>query len=249
MNRIFIGYDARERLAWDVCAASLLFHTRTPLAIEPIGRVGLRALYTRPQVEKDGVQWDVISEAPCATDFSVARFFVPLIARRSGWALFCDGDFLWRRDVGELFALADHRYAVMVVKHVHAPTETVKMDGQVQTVYPRKNWSSCVLWNLAHAGTQRLNLFVANTRPGRDLHAFCWLRDDEIGELPVEWNWLDGHSDPSIDPAAVHMTRGTPDMPGWEYTRYAGEWCRYAQVFARRTAERADVGDMALANA
>lgn len=236
MQRVFVGFDARERLAWDVCAASLIMSASTPVGIEPIGRTNLSAhgLYTRTQSDRNGIAWDDISNAPCSTDFSIARFFVPVIAGRTGWALYCDGDFMWRQDVAELFALADHRYAVMVVPHKHAPAETTKMDGQIQTVYPRKNWSSLILWNLAHAGTQRLNHYTLNTRPGRDLHAFCWLRDEEIGYLPERWNWLCGSSDPSIEAAAVHFTRGTPDMPGWEYTQYAGEWCRYAQIFGQR---------------
>ena len=236
--RVFIGWDAKERLAWQVCAASLQACTRMPVPMEGICRPELEdaGLYTRPHHEVGGVQWDDISNAPCSTDFAIARFWVPRLAGRAGWALFCDGDFLWRRDIRELLALADPRYAVMVVPHQHAPMETVKMDGQLQTTYPRKNWSSLVLWNLAHSGTQRLDARMLNTLPGRDLHRFCWLKDSEIGHLPEEWNWLDGHSDPAIDPAAVHFTRGTPDMPGWEWTKYAPEWNRYAQAFVKQAA-------------
>lgn len=233
--RVFIGYDPRERLAWQVCAASLQATARQPVSIEPISRDQLAQAghYTRQQHDQDGVQWDAISGQPCSTDFSIARFWIPVLAPRAGWVLFCDCDFLWRRDVGELFALADSRYAVMVVKHQHAPSETLKMDGQVQRVYPRKNWSSLALWNMSHAGNQRLNHYKLNTLPRDSLHGFCWLRDEEIGEIPETWNWLDGHSNPEIDPAVVHLTRGTPDMPGWEYTRYAGEWCQYAQAFRK----------------
>lgn len=238
LPRVFIGYDARERLAWQVCAASLQATAKAPVAMEPIGRTALvkTGHYTRPQSDRNGVHWDDISNAPCSTDFSIARFWLPALAGRAGWALYCDCDFLWRRDVGELFALADSRYAVMVVKHAFAPTDTEKMDGQIQTSYPRKAWSALTLWNLAHAGNQRLNHYKLNTLHRNDLHAFCWLRDEEIGALPEAWNWLDGHSDPVIDPSAVHFTRGTPDMAGWEFTRYAGEWCKYASAFARKAA-------------
>lgn len=231
--RCLIGYDQREWLAWQVCAASLQATARAPVAVEPIGRTALmtQRLYTRRQVARNGVQWDEVSDAPCATDFSLARFWLPFLAGRGGWALYCDCDFLFRVDVHELFELADSRYAVMVVPHQHAPIETTKMDGQQQTVYPRKNWSSLVLWNMSHASVRRLDLNVLNTKPGRDLHAFCWLKDHEIGFLPERWNWLDGSSDVAIDPAAVHFTRGTPDMPDWDETMYAGEWNRYALGF------------------
>lgn len=237
--RVFVGYDAREWLAYQVCTASLLATASKPVSVEPIGRSDLVewGVYNRTQSERDGLAWDDLSDAPCSTDFSLARFWLPSMAPSSGWALYCDCDFLWRRDVRQLFALADARYAVMVVPHQHAPAETTKMDGQAQTVYRRKNWSSLMLFNLAHAGTRRLMhgpTGEANTRPGRDLHAFCWLKDSEIGFLPEEWNWLDGSSDIRREPAAVHFTRGTPDMPGWERTPYASEWNRYAAIFVDR---------------
>lgn len=234
--RVYIGYDARQHLAWQVCSASLQACASKPVPVEAIGRTALvqAGLYTRPQVDRNGVQWDELSGAPVSTDFAIARFWVPSLAGHKGWALFCDGDFLWRRDVGELLSLADGRYAVMVVPHEHKPVESLKMNAQMQTVYPRKNWSALTLWNLEHAGAQRLDSWMLNTLPGRDLHRFCWLRDEEIGTLPECWHWLDGHSDIGLDPAAVHFTRGCPDMPGWEHTRYAREWNTYAQALKRR---------------
>lgn len=236
----FIGYDAGERLAWEVCAASLQTHARAPIPVAPIGRVDLaaRGFYARPQSMRDGFPWDDLSNEPCSTDFSVARWFVPLLAERAGWALFCDSDFLWRRDVHELFSLADRRFAVMVVPHKQEPTETVKMTGQQQTRYDRKNWSSLVLWNLAHAGTRRMTYGLVNETPKRDLHRFCWLDDSEIGFLPEEWNWLDGTSSPDLDAAAAHFTRGTPDMPNWTDTQYAGEWRSYAAALGARVERR-----------
>lgn len=236
--QVFIGWDPREHLAWQVCAASLQRHAREPLPVTPIHRGALEAAghYRRPHELRQGIDWDVISEQPCSTAFSIARFGVPLLAPRAGWALFCDVDFLWRADVWNLFALADPRYAVMCIQHAHRPGEAVKMDGQVQRSYARKNWSSCMLWNLGHAAHTRFLDNLLNTEHRDALHAFCWLEDHEIGALPECWNWLDGHSDPAIDPAAVHYTRGTPDMPGYEHTRYASEWNQYAQAFLRRAA-------------
>lgn len=230
--KIFIGWDAREHLGWQVCAASLQRHASYPVQVQPISRPELigRGLYHRPQRLIDGVQHDEISHAPVSTDFSLARFWVPLLAGSTGWAMFVDCDFMFRSDVRRLFERCDPRYAAMVVPHQHVPVETEKMDGQVQTVYPRKNWSSLVLWNMAHAGTRRLTTYLLNNATGRDLHRFHWLKDEEIGFLPESWNWLDGHSDPAMAVDAVHFTRGTPDMPGWEHTRYAAEWNRYAQA-------------------
>ena len=159
-----------------------------------------------------------------STGHAIARFFLPFMLIHHGWALFTDGDVLFRRDVHELFDLADPKYAVMVVKHNHVPRLAIKKGGQTQTVYPRKNWSSVMLWNVDHPAHQRLTLGVLNEKPGRDLHAFCWLLDEEIGELPVEWNWLVGHSDSCIDPAIVHFTEGLPSLPDHRDDPYASEW-------------------------
>ena len=237
---VFIGYDAGERLAWEVCAASLQNSARDPVPVAPIGRADLaaRGLYTRPTSVRDGIKWDDLSNEPCSTDFSLARFWLPLVAERSGWALFCDSDFLWRRDVHELFALADPRYAVMVVPHQQNVVETVKMRGQPQTEYERKNWTSLMLWNLSHAGARRVSVGMLNQSLKRDLHQLLWLADNEIGFLPEEWNWLDGTSAPDLEAAAAHFTRGTPDMPNWIDTQYAGEWRSYADALGERARQR-----------
>jgi hypothetical protein len=126
--------------------------------------------------------------------------------------------------VHDLLALADPRYAVMVVPHRHEITATsIKMDGQLQLPYRRKNWSSLMLWNCLHPAHADLAK-VVNSWPGRRLHAFEWLDDALIGELPETWNWLEGHSSEQIDAKAVHYTRGTPDLPGYADVRYAAEW-------------------------
>jgi hypothetical protein len=97
--------------------------------------------------------------------------------------VFCDCDFLWRTDVGELLSLADPRYAVMVVQHAYSPVESIKMDGQIQLAYPRKNWSSLMLWNCRHPAHAALPELV-NTWTGRRLHGFEWLDNALIGALP-----------------------------------------------------------------
>lgn len=217
--RIFIGFDGRELDAYQVAEASLRKHASAALEIQPLVLEQLRwkGVYTRPHSMRDDRIFDEISGAPMATEFALTRFLVPVLAGFKGWALFCDCDFLFRSDVAELFALADESKAVMVVKHDYRPQEAVKMDGQVQTTYPRKNWSSLVLWNCAHyahAGQQdRVNRWK-----GLQLHGFDWLKDVDIGSLPGAWNWLE------MEPKAVHFTRGTPDMLGYGKVAFADEW-------------------------
>lgn len=223
--QLFIGFDPRLALAWRVCQRSVIAHAAVPPDIRAVGISTLGASYGRP-TRRDGQQLiDAISAAPMATEFSLARFYVPLMCR-AHWAIFCDGDFMFRADVARLLDEVDPRRAVSVVKHQHVPAAEVKMDGQIQTRYPRKNWSSLMVWNMAHAGTRRLQGFDANTKPGLWLHQLGWLRDDEIGELDPRWNWLEG-TDTAPDPLAVHFTRGTPNLPGYEQADYADEWRSY----------------------
>lgn len=182
-----------------------------------------KGLYSRPTSRRDGRLWDDLSDAPMSTEFACSRFLVPLLAKE-GMALFMDSDMLVRGNLDRLFEVLDYRKAVTVVKHRFDPPEGVKMDGQAQLRYARKNWSSFMIFNVEHRANRRLTLEMINSVPGRDLHRFCWLEDDEIGEIGAEWNWLVGHSDPAIEPKVVHFTDGIPSMPGYEDQPFADEW-------------------------
>jgi len=230
---VFIGYDPRESAGFAVCVSSIRNRLDAPPPIHGVVLDHLRrdGLFTRPLERREGILWDVVSDAPCATEFSISRFFTPLLARRagySGWALFMDCDMLVRADIHQVFNMADPKYAVCCVKHDHQPKESSKMDGQIQTVYPRKNWSSFCLFNLNHPANDALTTEYLNATPGRDLHAFSWLKDDQIGPIAHDWNFLIGYDDlkfPSFrNPSCAHFTLGTPDMPGRENDPYADEW-------------------------
>lgn len=233
MLRVFLGYDPREQDAYDIAVRSLEATARDPVKIEQLKLKALQdmGLYQRPVERRDGRLWDPISEAPMSTEHALTRFFVPVLADFEGWALFADCDILLRRDISELFALADDRYAVQVVQHDYTPTTDTKMDGQVQTAYPRKLWSSVILWNCAHPAHQALP-GILNTLPGRDLHRFCWLQDDEIGSLPLAWNYLVGISPPYRREAIglVHFTLGIPSMAGYSACDFADEWWAYVDA-------------------
>jgi hypothetical protein len=176
--------------------------------------------------------WDVISDAPMSTQHANARFLVPHLAR-VGWALFCDGDFLFRWNVARLFEELDESKAVYCVKHEYEQRPGTKMDGQSQLAYPRKNWSSFIIFNVDHPANAQLTLEKVNTLPGRDLHRLFWLDDGDIGELEPAWNFLVGHSDPAIVPKSVHFTEGVPDMVGYENVPYADEWRSALSYWAR----------------
>ena len=237
MLEIVAGWDDREAVGYSLCEFSAIRRTSLPIRFIPLMEKPLRfsGLYRRPHEQRNGQLWCPISDAPMATSFANSRFLAPFLVD-SDWCLFCDfADMLFLADPAELFRLADDRYAVMVVKREHISRETSKMDNQIQTSYPRKNWSSVILWHVAHPANARLTVEMANTLPGRDLHRFCWLEDDEIGDLPQAWNWLVG-IDPETEcesgtrPSLLHYTKGLPTMPGYEAGPWADVWRRELAV-------------------
>lgn len=223
---IYIGWDPREDPAYHVCVKSLLAHASIPIRPIQLRQDHLRAqgLFWRPQrLRQPGLGADMLDERPFSTEFAFTRFLIPFL-ERSGWAVFCDLDFLWRADIAELMEQINEGCAVMCVHHHHEPPGGIKMDGVAQTAYKRKNWSSMVLWNCSHPAHSRLTLEAVNGQPGGWLHGFQWLKDYEIGEVGEEWNWLCGHSSPEIDPRAVHFTQGIPLWPEYYNEPYADEW-------------------------
>lgn len=214
-NKIFIGWDPNETVAYDVAEFSIRGRCESANII-PLSLIDVpKKIFNRPIATKEGKLWCPISGAHMATEFAISRFSVPFLTK--GWALFIDCDIVCLTDINKLFELADDRYAVMVVKHQQESGGIVKMGDQVQTYYNRKNWSSVMLFNCDHPANKSLTRKKLNTLPGRDLHAFCWLKDDEIGELSKEWNYLVDVSEkiPSQNVNIAHYTLGGPWIKGW----------------------------------
>ena len=220
---IYVGWDSREDIAYQVCRSSLLRHASGPIDVTPLKQEDLRkrGLYRR---ERDPL---------ASTEFTYTRFLVPALTGYQGWALFCDCDFLWTADVTQLMASVDDRYAVMCVHHDHNPPETVKMDGAIQTRYPRKNWSSMVLYHCGHPANAGPTPELVSTETGAFLHRFQWLDDDLIGAVPETWNWLEGwsqrpdHGTPNV----IHFTRGGPWFENWQDVDYGALWVAEEHVY------------------
>lgn len=220
--RFFIGWDSREDIAYQVARRSLLRNASVPVEVSPIKLPELveRGLYTR----------DI--DPLASTEFTYSRFLTPYLAGYEGWAVFVDCDFLFFGDAAELQDYMDPKYAVLCVQHDYKPKETTKMDGVPQSAYPRKNWSSFMLFNCAHPSTRTLTPEVVNRESGAYLHRMQWARDEEIGALPTGWNWLEGWYDkPEAGyPQAVHHTRGGPWFAEWQDVDYAAEWIAEAEA-------------------
>jgi lipopolysaccharide biosynthesis glycosyltransferase len=211
MIRIFIGYDAREAVAFSVLAHSIHRRASEPVAIAPVMLEQLKGVYRR---ERNPLQ---------SSDFSFSRFLTPWLCDYQGWAIFMDCDQLVLDDIARLWALRDDRYAVQVVKHNHVPKEEVKFLGEKQSKYEKKNWSSVMLMNCARC--RALTPEYVNTASGLELHQFKWLESDAlIGEIPARWNHLVGYDAPRSDPALVHYTTGGPYFPEYEKCEYSREW-------------------------
>jgi hypothetical protein len=226
---VYIGYDESEHDAAMVAAKSLREVTNGE--IEPeflwVDKLAAQGLYWRP-VDHRGQNYDLISSAPASTDFAASRFLTPIL-RQSGFQLFCDCDVVFLEDPREMLHEAVTGSPVYVVKHEHAPVEQTKMVNKVQTAYPRKNWSSVMLFDCDHIANRRLSLRDVNERTGRDLHSFYWLNDGEIGRLNPRWNWLvNVQPEPKRRGGIAHFTLGGPFNPGWKSAPHDELWYQAA---------------------
>ena len=217
--KVFIGYDLKEDIAYNVCDYSINKNSSIPLEVKPLRQADLREL---------GYYWRAVDEKG-STEFTFTRFLVPVLAGYQGWVLFCDSDFLWLDDVKNLFDQIDDRYAVMLVKHNYTPTSTRKKINGVQYQYPRKNWSSMVLWNCGHEKNSVLTPELINTAPAEFLHRFSWLKEEDIGEIDKKWNWLvNWYQEPRDGtPSALHFTEGGPWIESYQDCQYSDKWKQY----------------------
>ncbi|HEY6966551.1 MAG TPA: glycosyltransferase, partial [Burkholderiales bacterium] len=198
--------------AYHTLAHSILRRASIPVTIAPVMQSQLKDIYTRGRGPTE------------STEFSLTRFLVPALSQYRGWSLFMDCDMLCRADIAELAAYAERApdKAVLVCKHDYTPGPKRKFLNQVQTVYPRKNWSSVMLFN--NARCTALTADYVNKATGLELQRFQWLRDEEIGELPLEWNWLVGEYKRNADARIVHFTIGGPYFEEYRGCDYAEEW-------------------------
>lgn len=214
MINIFIGFDNKERAAYNTLSWSLIKNSTKPLAITPIAL--------------NNIQDDFIRErnAISSTEFSFSRFMIPHLMNYKGWALFMDCDMLTVSDISKLWDLRDDKYAIQVCKHDYTPKSEKKFLGQIQTKYEKKNWSSFMLMNCEKCWN--LTPEYVNMASGLQLHQFKWLdTDSAIGEIPLEWNWLAGEYEFKRDVHNIHYTEGGPWFKDYRDVEYSEEWYEY----------------------
>ena len=195
---VFIGWDSREDIAYQVAKASILRHNPN-VNVQPLKLYELRekGLYTR----------DV--DAAGSTEFTISRFLAPLMCDYKGYSVFMDCDMVLTTDIANIMKEADLSKTVNCVQHDYeqfGELSDVKMDGKVQAHYPRKNWSSVMLFNNAKC-TELTKDYVNKATP-KELHRMMWA-DEDIGELHHRWNYLAGYYNDD-DYSIIHWTDGGP---------------------------------------
>jgi lipopolysaccharide biosynthesis glycosyltransferase len=210
MLKCYVGYDPREAVAYHTFCNSIITRATKPVSFSPLA---LNTLSGYDEKHTDG-----------SNAFIYSRFLVPHLQNYEGWALFADGDMICNADMAELFSYADDTKAVMVVKHDYKTKYPRKYLGNKNEDYPRKNWSSVILWNCGHPKNKILTPDYISTSTGSHLHRFSWLDDGEIGTIKHCWNWL--VSEYAYNPSAklLHYTVGTPCFQEYADCDHADQW-------------------------
>jgi len=213
MNEIInvvVGFDQRESIAYHTFSQSIIEKASLPVSFIPLAINTLKD-YKETHTDK-------------SNDFVYSRFLTPHLHDFKGWAIFADGDMICQADIKELWDLRDESKALLVVKHEYQTKAHQKYLGNINENYPRKNWSSVILWNCAHPKHRILTPeFIAN-QTGKYLHRFSWLDDADIGELPPEWNWLAIEYPENKNAKLIHYTLGTPCFKGYQDTEMSDIW-------------------------
>ncbi len=207
---IVVGFDQREAIAYHTFTQSIIEKSSRPVFFIP---VALNTLNGFKETHKDR-----------SNDFIYSRFLTPYLNNFEGWAIFADGDMICQSDIRELWDLRDESKALLVVKHDYLTKANRKYLGNINENYPRKNWSSLMLWNCAHPKHSILTPNFISNQSGQFLHRFSWLDDSDIGDLPKEWNWLALEYPINNSAKIIHYTLGTPCFKDYRDTDMSDIW-------------------------
>ena len=210
MIRIVIGFDQREAVAYHTFCQSILEKASAPVSFTPLVLGSLKGF---SETHTDG-----------SNAFIYSRFLTPWLMDFNGWAIFADGDMICLDDMAKLWALRDETKAVQVVQHNYQTKALDKYLGNKNENYPRKNWSSLILWNCAHPKHKLLTPEFVMKQTGAFLHRFTWLDDADVGALPKEWNWLTTEYEDNYQASLLHYTLGTPCFADYKNAEMSDVW-------------------------
>jgi len=217
MQKVFIGYDPRQPVSYNVLQHSIVIRTEYPVSITPL------VLETLPITRKG------------LTPFTWSRFLVPYLCNFQGLAVFMDSDILVQADIKELFDIV----STLRDANGHIPAVSVAKNKA------RFEWASVMVFNCEHPDNKVLNPdFVQNTDKG--LHGIAWTDSiggipdewnhlvgyDELRQVRVQESVGDGDEvaqstelSPGMSHAKlIHFTQGVPAWPITADCEYAEQW-------------------------
>ena len=211
MINVFIGFDEGEKVSYHILSESIRRQSSVPVSITPL------CLSNIPEFKRE-------LQPNQSTEFAFSRFLVPYLSDYKGWSLFLDSDMMFRDDIKNLWDMIDKDKSIMCCKHDYVPKQNVKFRGAKNEPFPKKNWSSFMLMN--NERCKMLTKEFVETATGLELHQFKWTHEENIGELPLEWNWLVSEYDYNKNAKNVHWTLGGPYFKDYAKSDYADEWFR-----------------------
>lgn len=202
MRHIYIGYDERQPVSFNVLTQSIISQASEPVCIIPLKLTAL-------PIKRAGL-----------TPFTYSRFLVPYL-QKTGLALFLDIDITLNGDICELFREVETQkrnidMAGAIPKAIWVSKNEHKFE-----------WASVMMFECGHPS--HLELTPEGVESHSDLHRIGWLDSDLIGALPREWNHLVGYDKPNEDVKLVHYTQGVPAYPETIECEHSELWHKWHQ--------------------
>lgn len=214
--RVFIGYDPRQPVAYQVLAHSVWSRASRPVSITRL-QLSQLAPFTRRGL----------------TEFTFSRFLVPYLCGYRGFGMFLDSDMLCLGDVYDLVALALAQFLA------HEKAQTKDLSPRDEAAWDSAKGAQVAVVDHPKRLFERPSMMVFQNVACRMLTPE-WVQNEAnnpyaleswapmICHLPPEWNHLVGYDAPNPDAKLVHYTMGIPCWPETQNCEFAKEWHKEA---------------------
>lgn len=198
MLKVFIGYDPRQAVSYNVCQHSIIIRALKPVSIIPL------VIETLP-IKRQGL-----------TPFTWSRFLVPYLSEFKGISIFLDADIILQHDINEL---------VDIVNNFNSSNELIPAVSVVKSMH-KFEWASMMVFNCEHPDNAKLTPEYIDHTNDR-LHSIAWTESiGEIPSEWNHLVGYDKPWQKNIDKdiKLIHYTQG---VPAWNETsdcEFAAEW-------------------------
>jgi len=213
---IYIGYDSRHSDLAELCKKCLAHGINWGF-----GGGDINGSMTKWRPEIKFLDISKIPEytrdyANQSTEFTYSRFLIPYLENYEGFSIFLDDDILFDGSILPMFYFMNPDDAVACIQYDFDKYVDTKFNGEKNVSYPKKLWSSLMIFNNGHEDCKKLTPEIVNTESGKYLHQFEWT--DKISEIPEWFVFTEGHDTEETKwrPLAVHYTRGGPWIEGMD---------------------------------